>query len=95
MVRATRDGPGSGALSVRLPSGRILSLAPGREAEFTADPSQYYLAFGRSRNAAERAALVARILGGAPPPADPAAMTPAELEAFLRDCEMRYAPRAR
>jgi len=84
---------GSGALSVRLPFGGIISLEAGKEARFSVDPGQYYVAFGRSRNGAERAAIVSRILAGGEPARDPSAMTPAEQEDFISNLEKNYTPR--
>ncbi len=87
------DSPdGRTPLAIRLPFGKTLSLNAGAQARFTVDPSQYYLAFGRSRNGAERAAIVSRILGGREPARDPSAMTPAEQEDFICKTEAGYQP---
>jgi hypothetical protein len=90
-VRVGASG-GPGALSVRLPFGGKISLEAGKEARFTVDPGQYYAAFGRSRNGAERAAIVSRILAGAEPARDPSKMTPAEQEDFITGLERDYVP---
>jgi hypothetical protein len=90
-AKVTASG-GAGALSVRLPFGAGISLEAGKQASFTVDPGQYYLAFGRSRNGAERAAVVSRILAGAEPARDPSAMTPAEQEDFIARLERDYVP---
>jgi len=90
---ASSDPPdGRTALAIRLPFSRMLSLKAGEEARFTVDPTQYYLAFGRSRNAAERAAIISRTLAGRAPARDPSTMTPSELEEFICDTESSYAP---
>jgi len=94
-VRASSHAAGAKALSIRLPFGRVTELAAGREARFTVDPAQYYLAFGRSRNAAERASVASTILAGSPPPQDPRKMTPAELEAFICNLEANYTETAK
>ncbi len=95
-VRMVSIGPAAGkALSIRLPFGRAVTLQSGRQAEFTVDPSRYYLAFGRSRNAAERAAVISRALGGTRPGADPRTMTPPEAEEFIRRLETDYVPTAK
>jgi hypothetical protein len=88
-----RAAGGAGALSVRLPFGAKISLEDGKEASFTVDPGQYYLAFGRSRNGAERAAIVSRVLTGAEPARDPSTMTPAEQEDFISSLEKKYVPK--
>lgn len=92
-VKIIPRSAGSGkALSIRLPPDRILDLHAGQEAEFTVDPSRYYLAFGRSRNGAERASAISAILGGGPPATDPRRMTPAEAEAYICNLETAYVP---
>jgi len=80
------------ALALRLPSGRVVTVLAGQQVRFTVDPTQYYLAFGRSRNGAERAAVASRILAGREPPAGLAGMTTAELEDFIVNTEASYAP---
>lgn len=85
-----RDG--RAPLAIRLPFGKAVDLNAGASARFTVDPPQYYLAFGRSRNGAERAAIVSRILGGAEPARDPATMTPSEQEEFICHTEAAYLP---
>ena len=82
-------------LAIRLPFGKLVNAVAGRQFTFTVDPSQYYLAFGRSRNAAERASIASRILAGREPSPDPARMTQAELEDFITSIETSYAPPAR
>jgi|CZKI01.1.fsa_nt_gi hypothetical protein len=94
-VRPANPGAAGKALSVRLPSGRVIGLGAGRETRFTADPAQYYLAFGRSRNAAQRASVISTILAGRQPAQDPRRMTPAEIEAFICSLESSYIPTAR
>ncbi|HEY1847587.1 MAG TPA: hypothetical protein VGG37_00210 [Opitutaceae bacterium] len=89
-VRATASGPGS--LRVRLPFGRVLDLAPGVPAAFTVDPSQYFRAFGRDRNGAERARITSKVLLGRDPERDPRSMTPAEQEALMTSIETNYTP---
>ena len=74
-------------LLIRVPFGKIVTLRLGQEARFSVDPAQYYLAFGRSRNAAERASVTSTILSGRPPAEDPRTMTPSELEALLCSLE--------
>jgi hypothetical protein len=91
-INPRRSAGGGGSLSIRLPTGKVVGLSSGHETEFTVDPAQYYRAFGRSRNAAERASIISRILTGAPPASDPATMTPPELEALIRGIETGYAP---
>ena len=91
-VTSTDPDDGRNALDLRLPFGKRLQLEAGKTARFTADPSQYYLAFGRSAHGAERAAIVSRILGGESPARDPARMTPAEQEAFITGIETAYVP---
>ena len=94
-VKASRAGAGGSTLSIRLPFGRFVRLSAGQEAAFTVDPAQYYLAFGRSRNAAERASVVSRILAGAPPARDPGKMTPSDLDSLIRNIEASYVPTAK
>jgi hypothetical protein len=91
-VSPSRAGAAGGELLVRVAGGKTLHLAPGRAAEFTVDPSRYYLDFGRSRNAAERASVMSEVLAGARPPRDPRAMTAPDLEAFMCDLEAAYVP---
>jgi hypothetical protein len=79
-------------LAIRLPFGRKIAVASGEAARFTVDPTQYYLAFGRSRNGAERAAIVSRTLAGKEPERDPSTMTPSEQEDFICNLETSYAP---
>jgi hypothetical protein len=93
-ARIVSSGPANAALSVRLPSGQAVALRPGQPAEFVVDPGTYYGAFGRNAHAAERAAVTAQVLTGKPPPRDPAAMGPAELEAYICDLEGRFVPTA-
>jgi hypothetical protein len=87
------DRPGA-ILAVRIPSGKVIGLASGKRTEFTVDPSQYYLEFGRSRHALERAAVVSRELKQAPPK-PLATMSPAELEDFIVKAETDFVPTAR
>ena len=95
-VRIIPRAGGIGAsLSIRLPFGRILELRAGKEAQFTVDPGQYYTAFGRNRNAAERASAISAILGAGPPATDPGAMTPSEADAFIVKLETAYVPAGR
>ena len=89
-VRAARAG--GGELSIRLPFDKVVRVAAGAEARFTVDPTRYYLAFGRSANAPERARIISRVLLGKEPPSDPETMTPAELEAFIVATETGYVP---
>ena len=70
----------------------MITLGAGGAAKFTVDPSQYYLAFGRSGNGPERAAIISKVLTGRPPERDPSAMTAAEQEGFIRNTELNYAP---
>jgi hypothetical protein len=91
-VASSDPRDGRGALSIRLPFGRMIGLKAGEGSHFTVDPTQYYLAFGRSRNGAERVAISSRILGGRDPSRDPASMTPAEQEEFIRNQESSYLP---
>ena len=72
-----------------------MTVLAGQNVRFTVDPTQYYLAFGRSRNAAERAAIASRILAGREPPAGLAGMSSSELEDFTAGIESAYAPPAR
>ncbi|HMD61318.1 MAG TPA: hypothetical protein VKG78_07795, partial [Opitutaceae bacterium] len=95
VVRPAGAAGGERALSIRLPFGKKIGLMRGQEARFTVDPAQYYLAFGRNRNAAERASVASRILAGREPARDPAGMTPSEIEAFMRNLETSYVPTAR
>ncbi len=88
---ATR--PKGGSLAIQLPFERVERVASGQEARFTVDPSRYYLAFGRSANAPERARIISKVLLGKDPPIDPESMTPAELEAFIVATETGYAPK--
>jgi hypothetical protein len=67
--------------------GKIISLKAGEEARFTVDPGQYYQAFGRSGNAAQRASIMSTILTGKEPAADPEKMSPAEREEFISGLE--------
>jgi hypothetical protein len=83
-----------GPLSIRTPSGQVIRLQRGAAARFAADPGQYYLEFGRSRNAAERASILASILGGEKPAKDPSTMTAAELEAFICRAQADFKPTA-
>jgi GH15 family glucan-1,4-alpha-glucosidase len=80
-------------LSVRSPIGKVIELKDRVSDGFTVDPSQYYLEFGRSRHALERAAVVSRILNQAPPK-PLAAMSPAELENFIVKAETDFVPTA-
>lgn len=93
-VHIDPSGPAAGSLKVKPPFGEALVLHPGRPTEFSADPSTYYGAFGRSAHAVERARLTAQILTGKPPARDPATLGPAELEAYLCDLETRFVPTA-
>jgi hypothetical protein len=87
------DSPdGRAPLAIRLPFGKTLSLKAGEKARFTVDPTQYYLAFGRSGNAAQRAEIISRILVGKEPSRDPTTMTPAEQEEFICNAEEGYLP---
>jgi hypothetical protein len=92
VVASSDPRDGRGALALRLPFGKIITLRAGEEARFTVDPTQYYLAFGRSRNAAARAGIVSRILAGREPARDPSTMTPSEQEEFISSVETSYAP---
>jgi hypothetical protein len=89
------DPAGAGPLTIRLPFGRLLILRDGQEARFTVDPSQYFVAFGRSRNAAERAAIASRVLGGAKPAKDFSRMTAPELEDYICGVETGFRPAPR
>jgi hypothetical protein len=91
-VRVSADPGPQGALTIRLPFGKTISLRAGADARFTVDPRQYYLAFGRSRNASERATIISRILAGREPARDPSTMTPAEQEDFISNLEKGYVP---
>jgi hypothetical protein len=91
-LASTDPQDGSGALSIRLPFGKMITRAAGGKAMFTVDPAQYYLAFGRSGNGTERAAIISKVLTGSPPERDPSAMTAAEQEDFIRNTELNYAP---
>jgi hypothetical protein len=81
-------------LSVRLPPGQVIELKDRGTAEFTVDPSQYYLEFGRASHALERASVVSRVLGAKPPAEPLAAMSPAELEDFIVRTETDFVPTA-
>jgi hypothetical protein len=94
VIRPAGPAAAGGTLLIRLPSGKVIGLAAGGETRFTVDPSQYYLAFGRSRNAADRATLISTILRGRPPGQDPRTMNPSELEAFICKLEEEYVPTA-
>jgi hypothetical protein len=91
-IRAAGTATGGKPLAIRAPFGRVISLGAGQEARFTVDPAQYYLAFGRSRNAAERASVISTILAGKPPARDPRTMSASDLEAFICDVETHYTP---
>jgi len=91
-ARASCSDAGPRPLALRLPTGKVVTVLAGQQVRFTVDPTQYYLAFGRSRNGAERAAIASRILAGREPPAGLAGMTPAELEDFIVNTEASYAP---
>jgi hypothetical protein len=93
-MKAERAGPGA-ALAVRTPFGGILRIQNGEAAHFTVDPGRYYAAFGRSRNAAERAAIASTILFPGRPLPDTRAMTPTELQALLCRMDSDYAPDAK
>jgi hypothetical protein len=82
-----------GALLLRLPIGKVIEIKDGVNVGFTVDPSQYYLEFGRSRHALERAAVVSRVLNQ-PPPKPLSAMTPTELEDFIVKAETNFVPTA-
>jgi hypothetical protein len=92
VLQSSDSRDGRSPLALRLPFGKTLSLDAGAQARFTVNPTQYYLAFGRSRNGAERAAIVSRILGGKEPARDPSTMTPAEQEEIIYNTEARYRP---
>jgi hypothetical protein len=94
-VRAACSDANPAPLVVRLPFGKLMTVLAGQNVRFTVDPTQYYLAFGRSRNAAERAAIASRILAGREPPAGLAGMSSSELEDFTAGIESAYAPPAR
>ena len=96
-ARITSSGKGAGArgLLIRVPPGQSFQVAPGAATEFAVDPAQYYVAFGRSRNAAKRASVVSEILAGGPPATDPLRMTPSEIEDFICNLETAYTPAAR
>ena len=79
-------------LAIRLPDGAVVKLKAGQTARFTVDPRQYYQAFGRSKNAAQRVSIISRILGGKEPAFDPGKMTPSEQEEFMCNLETAYAP---
>ncbi len=81
-----------GELSIRLPFDRLVRVAAGAKVQFAVDPSRYYLAFGRSANAPERARIISKVLLGREPPSDPETLTPAELEAFIVATETGYTP---
>ena len=92
-VGVTVSSEGPGALTLGLPFGKTLRVEAKGSARFSVDPRQYYLAFGRSANAPERAEILSRVLLGREPPRDPASMTPAELEDFIVATETSYVPR--
>jgi hypothetical protein len=94
-VKATDTDPADKQLSIRLPFGKILALKPGQSAQFTVDPRQYYRAFGRFRNAGERAMILEEVLGGKEPSRNLAKMKAAEQEAFMVNLETSYVPTAR
>jgi hypothetical protein len=94
-VKAERGAVGGPALAIRLPFGRIVRIGNGETAHVTVDPGQYYAAFGRSGNAAERALITSTILYPGRPARDTAGMTPAELQAYLCQMESDYAPAAK
>jgi hypothetical protein len=91
-VRAECSDQTPSPLVVRLPSGKLLTVLAGQHVAFTVDPTQYYAAFGRSRNAAERAAIASRTLAGREPPANLSSMGAAELEELMTGIESAYAP---
>jgi hypothetical protein len=92
VLASTDPKDGREALSIRLPFGRMIALGAGGTARFSVDPTQYYQAFGRSRNGAERVAILSRVLTGRAPARDPSTMTAAELEGFITSLESSYAP---
>jgi hypothetical protein len=91
-VSVTSPGKAAGPLNLRLPFDKTVRLDAGGEARFTVDPSRYYLAFGRSANAPERARIISKVLLGREPPRDPETMTPSELEDFIVATETDYVP---
>lgn len=93
LVEVTVSATGPGALRIGLPFGKDLRVEAGGTARFTVDPREYYLAFGRSAHAPERARIISQVLLGHEPPRDPATMTPAELEDFIVATETSYVPR--
>jgi hypothetical protein len=95
LISVSARATGAGPLAVRLPFGKIVTLQPGREVRFTVDPAQYYLAFGRSGRAAERASVISSVLEGRPPAGDPRTLAPSELEALICKMETDYVPTAR
>ncbi len=80
------------AITLRLPFDKAVRVEAGGEARFTVDPSRYYLAFGRSANAPERARIISKVLLGHEPARDPETMTPSELEDFIVTTETDYVP---
>jgi hypothetical protein len=91
-IAATNPAAAGGALALRLPFGKIISVTDGTRTRFTVDPRQYYLAFGRSRNGAERASVTSRILTMSEPARDPATMSPAEQQEFIANLELNFRP---
>jgi len=91
-VSVTSSGKAAGSLNLRLPFDKAVRLEAGGEARFTVDPSRYYLAFGRSANAPERARIISKVLLGREPLRDPDTMTPSELEDFIVTTETDYVP---
>lgn len=89
-VKASREA--GGVLTIRLPFDKVVHVKAGGEARFIADPSRYYLAFGRSANAPERARIISRVLLGKEPARNPETMTAAELEDFIVSTETHFLP---
>ena len=92
VVSSTDTPDPARALALRLPQGKPVTLGAGGEVRFTVDPGSYYLAFGRSRNAAERASILSRTLTGREPARDPAGMTPSEREDFMVGLQTAFVP---
>jgi hypothetical protein len=89
-VKAANTEPDVKPLAIRLPFGKIISLKAGEAARFSVDPTQYFLAFGRSANAAERVSIMSRILAGKDPSGNPADMSPSDQEQIISNLETSY-----
>ncbi len=92
-VSVSASGPAGSELKVGLPFGKTLSLSSNGQAHFSVEPREYYLAFGRNGNAAERLRILSEVLLGRAPARDPGTMTPAQIEDAIVATEKDYAPK--